>query len=363
MSVDGLITNMDELRAATGAGMRITITAGSGPKSVTSLAFLAPIVADIRDLWVNTVNRITDVEVLNDARNLRSLAFATGSCDGRADLSALPHLEEFGGYLTRAVASVLQNRSLRFLRVEGAIPKTFARVAGPVEKFEQNGARSQSELPLFSQPEKMRTLWRAGPARFDLGHLSAMIGLIELDLGACDDVVGLSEISNLRGLERLTFNGCTTREPWETLPMVPWGYLNEVHPIPSEQFLTERRQAGWMVPDVSEGDIGSALTLDEAGDGDSWGVFMSRFDDLAAAVELFDDSIAGGMHGEYFILGVVAELRDQGAVLDPEPDSESGFTAVYFPDRAQAEQVFARAQELLVADPATQLRFLRAGRN
>ncbi|MBC6493383.1 hypothetical protein [Microbacterium sp. 4-7] len=82
---------------------------------------------------------------------------------------------------------------------------------------------------------------------------------------------------------------------------------------------------------------------------------------MAEAAEAFDGSAAGGLHGELFILGVVAELRGRGVTLDPEPDSESGFAAVYFPDRAQAEQVFLSARVAINADTTTKIGHLRAG--
>lgn len=363
MTVDDLVTDPVELRTAIDAGMRIMITMGAGANTATSLGFLRPVIDRLQHLWVGTPGRITDIEVLADARNLRSLAFAAGSCEGRVDLSGLPVFEEFEGPVTRAAGSALRNPGLRFLRVEGAIPKTFSRVSGPVEIFEQSGARSQVELPVFEQPHAMRKLWRAGPARFDLAQIAGMTRLAELMIGSCDDLIGLSELSSLTSLEKLEIKYCTSKEPWEDPPPVPWAFLCEVSPAPSAEFAERKRADGWLVHSWTT-DSSPVLTVDEAGDeGDSWGVFMSRFDDLADAVDLLDGSGAGGMHGELFLLGVVHELRSQGIVLDPEPDSESGFTAVYFPDRRQAEQVYERAQELLAADAETQLRYLRAGTN
>lgn len=217
MSVDDLVTDADELRAAIEAGMRITISAGGGPKGVTSLGFLAPVIAEVRDLWVGTINRVTDVAILEEAVQLRSLTWAVGACAERVDLSALPNLEEFGSSVTRTVASVLQNPSLRFLRVEGAIPPSFARVSGPVEIFEQEGGRSQIDLPAFAMPEAMRSIIRVGPAQFDLGQLVGMTGLSKFALKVCADVIGLSELRRLPDLTEVMFNGCTTRERWEDL--------------------------------------------------------------------------------------------------------------------------------------------------
>lgn len=360
MSVDDVVTDIDELRAASEAKMRITIHAGRGPRSVTSLAFLAPIIGEVRDLRIGTVNRITDVEVLNGARRLRSLSFAVGSCDGRLELSDIPQLEEFRGPVTRAVSSVLKNPALRFLEVEGPVPKSFALVAGPIENYKQEGGRFQAELPAFAQPRAMRSLSRIGPVAFDFGQVSEMTELVDLEVSLCKDLVGLSKLSRLRSLARLTLKGVATRERWEDLPAVRWGFMNDVSPVPSKEFLAERRQMGWRVP-AAPRDPEPALTVDEAGDGESWGVFLSRFDDLAEAVDLLNGLPASGVHGEQFLLGVVAELRSQGEELDPEPDSEGGFTAVYFPDRRQAEQVYVRARELLTAEPAAQLSYLQGG--
>ncbi|WP_314095025.1 hypothetical protein [Microbacterium foliorum] len=360
MSVDDLVTDADELRAAIEAGMRITISAGGGPKGVTSLGFLAPVIAEVRDLWVGTINRVTDVAILEEAVQLRSLTWAVGACAERVDLSALPNLEEFGSSVTRTVASVLQNPSLRFLRVEGAIPPSFARVSGPVEIFEQEGGRSQIDLPAFAMPEVLRSIIRVGPAQFDLGQLVGMTGLSKFALKVCADVIGLSELRRLPDLTEVMFNGCTTRERWEDLPRVPSAFLVDIFPHPATSALSEWREAGWMVwGDPPEMQV-EAISVDEAGDGESWGVYMSRFEDLADAVEIFDGRTPGGRHGERFILGVVAELRSEGVKLVPEPDSEGDFTAVYFPDADQAQQVFERAKGLLHVDTETQLKYLRA---
>lgn len=360
MAVDDLVTDVAELRAANDSEMRITLTEGDGPKSVTSLDFLEPVIAEIRDLWVNTQNRITGLEVLRRAENLRSLSFEVGSFETQVDLSGLPRLEEYYGVVKRSVASVLQNPNLRFLRVYGAIPKSFSRVAGAVERFDQYGGRSQSELPVFAQPGAMRSVTRVGAARFDLGQLSEMTGLEKLEISGCDDVVGLAGLSAFSELVDVTFKGSKTQERWEDLPLVRKGFLNDVSPFPSVEFLEERRAAGWIVPMASEGVPVAALTVDEAGDGESWGVYMSRFDDLAEAVDLLDGSVPGGLEGEALILGVVAELQGDGEVLVPEPDSEGSFTAVYFPNREQAELVFARTKTVLEGDSTTQLRYLRA---
>lgn len=117
----------------------------------------------------------------------------------------------------------------------------------------------------------------------------------------------------------------------------------------------------WIAPLDPPSKPVEALVLDEAGDGESWGVFMSRFDDLAEAVSVVDGTVASGLHGERFLLGVVAELRRGGVALDPEPDSEGGFTAVYFPDRDQAGPVFESAQEALKASTEAKTAYLRAG--
>ena len=359
MSVDDLVTDVDELRAVVDAGMRITIHAGHGPQGVTSLDFLAPVIADVRDIRVGTINRVTDVAVLEDALNLRSLNWSVGACAERVDLSGLPHLEEFGSSVTRAVSSVLRNPGLRFLRVEGAIPQSFARVEGPVEIFEHEGGRSQIDLPVFATPETMRSIIRTGPAQFDLGQLVEMTRLAKFSLKLCGDVMGLSELGRMPELSELTFNGCTTKERWEDLPRVTRAFLIDVSPHPAISTLSEWRRAGWLVPDDPPSAPSEAIVVEEAGDGESWGVFMSRFDELAEAVGMFDGRVAGGPHGELLILGVVAELRSKGAQLEPEPDSEGEYTAVYFPDRDQATQVFVRARDILHSDPATQLSYLR----
>lgn len=360
MDVDDLVTDPHVLRAAVDAGMQIATYGGIGTKEVTSLAFLAPIIAEVRDLWIGTANKITDVEILTEARHLRSLGFAVGSCVGRADLSILPYLEEFKGSISRAVGSVMHNPRLRFLNVLGSVPKSFMNVAGPVEIYLQEGGRSQAEVPFFAQPEAMRSFTRIGTARFDIGQLAEMSTLAEFELSLCGDVTGLSVLSRLPALNRLALKSCTTTERWEGLPNVPQGLLIELNPVPSRAFLNERRRAGWIITEMDD-EPPAALVLEESGDGASWGVFMSRFEDLTEAVDNLDGSAAHGFHGERFILGVVAELRSQGATLDPEPDSESASTAVYFPDRVQAHQVYARAQELLSGDASTQLKYLRGG--
>lgn len=360
MQIDDLVTDEDELRAAIRAGMCIGVYTGSAPVREVSLAFLAPVISELRHLWVNAVT-LKDVEVLNDARSLQSLELEVlRSIPGRVDLSDLPHFEEFSGTVTRSVASALKNPGLRVLTVRGAIPKSFAHVVGPVERFEQVGGRSQTELPKFAHPEAMRSISRIGVARFDLAQLAQMPGLEELEVTLCADVVGLSELSRFSNLNKVTFKGAATQERWEDLPHVPKAFLSEVRPFPSLEFLEERQAEGWIVPHPSEGVPVDALTVDEAGDEESWGVYLSRFDDIAEAVELFDGSVPGGRAGERLILGVVAELRSEGVALDPEPDSEGSFTAVYFPDQTQAERVYARAREVLDADAATQLRYLRA---
>jgi hypothetical protein len=361
MRTDDLVTDVDELRAAIGAGMGITIFSGPAPKSDTSLAFLAPLIDEVRDLSLNSTGRFTDVEVLNEATNLRSLNYEVNPNRGRIDLENLPRLEEFTGILTPTVASVVRNPGLRFLSVYGPAPKSFPRVVGPVEIFELNGGRSLTSLPVFEQPEAMQSMTRIGPSRFDLAELAEMTELTKVEVSACDDVIGLSRLALLPKLNRLTFKGCTTQKRWEDLPPVQDGFLMTISPLPTREFLEERRAAGWIVPLPSEEPSAEALTVDESGDGESWGVYMSRFDDLAEAVDQLDGSVPGGLHGELLILSVVAELKSQGVLLDPEPDSEGSFTAVYFPDQEQAEQVFARVRDALSADAATQLRYLQVG--
>lgn len=359
MQVDDLVTDAEELREAIDAGMRIGIFSGRASVSAVSLRFLAPVIGEIRDLWVNS-ERVTDIDVLDDALSLRSLEFEVEVFDGRMDLSQLPHLEEYRGAIKRSTATVLHNPRLRILTVDGAIPKSFARIAGPVEKFVHLGARSQTELPEFAHPEALRSIQRAGPARFDLAQLARFTGVQDVDVSSCADVTSLTTLSRLPELSRVTFNHSATTESWDDLPEVADGFLIEVSPHPSRQFLEARRAAGWIVPELDDVAV-DAISIDEAADGESWGVYMSRFDDLAEAVDALDGSMAHGLHGEQFILGVVAELRESGDELDPEPDSEGDFTAVYFPTREQAERVYERAREMLGAGPARQLELIRAG--
>lgn len=360
MSADDLVTDPAELRAAIDAGMRITVTSGSSPASVTSLDFLEPVIDDVQDLWVGTVGRVVGANILPNARLLRSLAFAAGACSDRPDLSSLPHLEEFSGGVTRTTASVLRNPDLRFLRVEGVIPKSFARVAGKLEVFEHHGARSATELPVFEHPESMRRMLRVGPSSFNLRQLEGMTNLAEFRLNVCGEVIGLASLARLPHLSRLQFNGVATREDWADVPVVGSGFMLDITPYPSESVLASWAAAGWILPDRPASPV-DAITLDEAGDGEAWGVFIAQFDGLAEAAEAFDGTVAGGLHGELFILGIVAELRSRGVTLDPEPDSENGFTAVYFPDRAQAEQVFLSARVAINAGTTTKIGHLRAG--
>ncbi|MFK3676203.1 hypothetical protein ACI2IP_00645 [Microbacterium sp. NPDC090218] len=360
MQVENLVTDVGELRAAIDAGMSISIFSGPVPKSqTTSLSFLAPVIGELRDLSLISAGRFTDLEVLNGATNLRSLNYEVGPSRDRVDLAGLPRFEEFTGVLTRTVASVVENPGLRFLSIYGPKPAPFARVVGPVEIFSFVGARSQTVLPVFEHPKAMRSMTRVSPSRFDLAQLGEMTGLTEIKVGACDDVVGLSAMALLPKLNSVTFQYCGTAERWEDVPRVAEGFLMAVSPFPSVAFLEERRAAGWIVPQLWEGEPVEALTVDESADGEGWGVYMSRFDDLADAVELLDGSAPDGLHGESLILGVVAELNKEGARLDAEPDSEGSFTAVYFPDQAQAEQVYARAKDVLASDASAQLAYLR----
>lgn len=361
IDVGDIPSRLNDVRDAIAAGMRITVHANGEDRGLVSLSALKPIIHQVEELCISVAGRLTDVEVLGDAWNLRSLDIEISAADGRAELSELPNLEQFSGSINRVTASVLRNPRLRFLSVLGAIPRSFARVAGPVESFMQEGARAQTELPVFAQPDAMRSIGRIGPARFDIRQLSEMTGLREFSLGACGEVEGLSLLSGLPALARLEFRGVSTREDWEDLPSVSSALIWDISPYPSAALLGEWRLAGWSVPADSPDERVAPLSSDVAGDGESWGVYMSRFEDLAEAVEAFDGSVAHGLHGEQFILGVVAELRASGEQLAPEPDSESGLTAVYFPTREQAERVYERAREMLDAGPARQLELIRAG--
>ncbi|WP_449407473.1 hypothetical protein [Microbacterium maritypicum] len=359
MQVDDLVTDAGELREAIDAGMRIGIFSGTASVSSVSLRFLAPVIGEIRDLWVNS-ERVTDIDVLDGALSLRSLEFEVEVFDGRMDLSQLPHLEEFRGAIKRSTATVLNNPRLRILTVDGAIPKSFPRISGPVEKFVHFGARSQTELPEFAHPEELRSIQRGDAARFDLAQLASFTGVEDVEVSSCADVTGLSTLSRLPELSRVVFNHSATTESWDDLPPVADGVLIAVSPNPSQAFLEARRAAGWLVPALYELPV-EAISIDVAADGESWGVYMSRFDDLGEAVDALDGSMAHGLHGEQFILGVVAELRASGDEFDPEPDSEGDFTAVYFPTREQAERVFESARELLGAHTATKVAIMGAG--
>lgn len=352
--------DLDELREAAQAGMRITLSFEENDTARTSLAFLEPVIDEIRDLWIGTSNRIIDAGVLAHATNLRSLTLHVGPCDEVLGLASLPRLEHFEGKVTRAVASVMRNPGLRFLEIIGAIPKSFARAAGPVENFRQHGGRSQTALPVFENPAAMRSILRVGPERFDLAQLREMSHLQEFRLGACPEVVGLRELGFLPELELIYFNEVGTPEPWEDLPDVPRGFLFAVSPPPSRTFLAEKQAIGWALPSDSDMDAGARILLEES-EG-SYGVFLGQFGDLDAAVDQFDGGLADGYYGELFLLGVVAELRAAGAHLDPEPDSENSMTAVYFQTQAQAEQVATRAQAVLDGgDIAALVGYLRAG--
>ncbi|MGQ7311717.1 hypothetical protein ACUOFU_08465 [Microbacterium arabinogalactanolyticum] len=361
MSYDSIVEDSDELLAAIEAGMQISIYGGKSG-GVTSLSFLDPVIEEIRDLYIGTINRITDVQVLNKARNLRSLTFATGPCDGVMKLAELPFLEELEISVSRVVASALLNPNVKYLTVYGAMPKSFVRVRGPVEVFVQEGGRAQEDLPIFEQPAAMRSIWRAGPRRFDLGQLAEMWELRELTLGACPDVVGIGALAELSNLEFAAFKECGTSERWEDLPDIPRAMLFEVSPIPDTDFIQRKKAVGWILPLIDPNDEREQIFVDEDEDEGSFGVFMDRFDALSAAVELYDDSTPSGIHGELFLQGVIAELRAQGVKLDPEADSEGGFTALYFPERSQAEQVADRAREVLEeANPGELAAYLRRG--
>lgn len=352
--------SIDELRAAVDADLRLSIVGGSGTATTTSLARLAPLIPELRDLQLATANRITGLDVLSGARNLRSFEFTVGQCADVLDLSLLPRLEEFRGDIKRGVSSVLRNPGLRFLQVWGAIPKSFARVTAPVEYFEQEGGRSQITLPEFAHPEAIRRLERRGPAQFDLGQLSAMTNLTELEVTSCNEVSALSVLSELPKLSKLRFKGVGTGEPWDLVPALSWAFLIDLSPYPSSEVVARWRAAGWIVPDDAYSSDAEEIVVDDAGDGESWGVFMSRFESLAASVDELEGTVAGGRHGELLVLSAVAELRAQGATLDPEPDSEGDSTAVYFPTREQAEQVATLARTILHSDTATRLRYLRS---
>lgn len=365
---DGAGFDAAEMRAAVEAGMQVGLGFEEGPRRTVSLASLAPEMSHVIDFDLSTINRISEVEVLNAARKLRSLSFFTGPCDGILELADFPRLEELRTKVNRVSASGLRNPKLRFLSVEGAIPKSFARVVGPVEVFEQEGGRAQGELPVFEQPVAMRSITRMGPGRFDLNQLRPMKNLTHLTITMCPDIVGIDALHDLPSLKFVAFKGCGTSERWEDLPDIPKVMLYEISPIPSREFLEEKLAAGWSVPppelaDQADQEPGDAVFVDDDGEGDEWGVFMNRFDVLAEAADLFDGAVASGRHGERFLLSVVAELREQGAVLKPEPDSEGGFTAVYFPEQAQADLVADRAKSILEsADTETLVTYLRRTR-
>lgn len=349
--------DLDEVRAAIEAGMVISLEGGSGTRSTTSLAFLAPVVPILTDLRIHTPNTVTDVDVLASAIKLRALQFSVGKCADIVDFSQLPHLEIFDGVVTRTVASVLRNPRLRMLSVYGAIPKSFARVAGPIEFFDQEGGRSQTTLPEFAQPEAMTKLARRGPAQFDLAQLTGMTNLQDLELTLCDDATGLAVLGQLPKLSK-QLKAVRTRESWSDLPDIPWAFVIELSPTPSEDLLTKWRSTGWIVHIDPPTPTGEEVVVDDAGDGESWGLYINRFDGLAAAVDALHATVASGIHGERLVLGAIAELRTQGVTLDPEPDSESGLTAIYFPTRDQAEHVANLVRTLLHADTDTQLRYL-----
>lgn len=349
---------IDELRAAVDAGLSISIVGGSGTGSTTSLAFLEPIIPVVRDLRLWTSNQVTELDVLAGAHNLRTLHYVVGRCSEVLDLSGLRQLEAFDGDITRSVASVLRNPSLRLLRVWGAIPKSYAHVVGPIEVYEQEGGRSQVTLPEFAHPGAMTRLSRRGAAQFDLSEVSAMMNLVKLEITNCKDLSGLSVLADLSKLANLQLKGVGTRERWDLVPDVPSAFMLDLSPHPSASLLASWRAAGWLVPDDPQPSQTEEIFVDEAGDGESWGVFMSRFEGLAAAVEALEGIAAGGRHGELLILGAVTELRAGGATLNPEPDSEGDYAAVYFPTRDQAEQVATLARTMLHSDTATQLRYL-----
>lgn len=359
IEVDDPPADTDDLREAIRAGMRITVEATS--RADFSLAFLAPVIGEVRDLRISTWNRVTDVSCLSEAVGLRSLEFAVGSSSESFDLESLPQLEAFRGKITRAVASVLRNVKLKYLQVDGAIPKTFARVAGPLRLFAQHGGRAQTTLPEFSDASALRRVVRIDVNAFDLDQLDGMSNLTELTLSLCPEVSGLSALSRLPHLSKLEFKAVGTREQWARIPDLPWAFMDDLTPHPPKSVLVKWRSMNWIAPLDPPSNPVEALVLDEAGDGESWGVFMSRFDDLAEAVSAVDDTVASGLHGERFLLGVVAELRRGGVALDPEPDSEGGFTAVYFPDRGQAALVFESAQKALKASAEVKSAYLRAG--
>lgn len=359
MQVDDLVTDVEELREAARASMRIGVYSGTATESVVSLKFLEPVIEEVRHLSVNC-ERVTDVDVLGDAVSLRSLELEVRTIDGSVDFSRLPEFEEFSGAVNRSVATVMKSPTLRSLRIEGAIGKSFANVSGPVERYEQYGARSQESLPTFAHPEAMRSLQRIGAARFDLAQVAGMTALRTIGVSSCGDVVGLSVLSELPDLESIAFSRVSTQERWEDLPPVEDGFMFLVSPTPSRAFIEERRAVGWVLPQPLE-EAAEAIRVDESADGESWGVYISRFDDLEDAVEIVDGSVADGMRGEAFLLGVVADLRRSGELLHPDPDSESEFTVVYFPDESQARRVYDRARELLRADTATKVAVLRTG--
>jgi len=361
MSYDSIVEDPDELLAAIEAGMQISIYGGKSG-AVTSLAFLEPVIGGVRDLRIGTINRIVDVDVLNRAQSLRSLTFATGPCDGVLRLGDLPFLEELRVTVTRTLSSALRNPNLRYLSVEGAIPKSFSRISGPIEVFVQEGGRGQEKLPSFEQPAMMRSITRMGPGQFDISQLGEMRSLKELTVTACPNIVGIKTLKTLPGLQSAAFKGCETREKWEDLPDIPCVMLSDVSPMPDRDFLERKKAAGWLVADGESGSEQEDIFVDEDEEEGSFGVFMGRFNALAGAVEIYDDSAPTGVHGELFLQGVIAELRAQGVKLDPEADSEGGLTALYFPERSQAEQVADRAREVLEdANPGVLVAYLRRG--
>ncbi|WP_449407470.1 hypothetical protein [Microbacterium maritypicum] len=354
-------TDAADLREAIHEGMRITVEGGAKSGPDFSLAFLDPVIGEVKDLRISTWNPVTGVSCLSGAARLRSLEFEVGSSSETADLELLPQLEAFRGKITRTVGSVLRNANLKYLQVDGAIPKTSASVAGPLQLFVQQGARAQTVLPELSDASALKRLVRIGVNFFDLDQLDGMSNLTELTLSLCREVSGLSALSRLPRLSSLEFKGVGTRELWESIPNVPFGLMQELTPHPPKSVLANWRRLNWIAPLDAPSKQVEALVLDEAGDGDSWGVLLTRFDHLAEAVSVVDDAVASGLHGERFLLGIVAELRRGGAVLDPEPDSEGGLTAVYFSDRPQAALVFERAREALGSSVEAKSAYLRDG--
>lgn len=152
------------------------------------------------------------------------IGIAVGSSSESVDLESLPQLEAFRGKITRAVASVLRNANLKYLQVDGAIPKTFARVAGPLRLFGNKGARPD-HVARISDASALRRIVRIDVNAFDLDQLDGMSNLTELALSLCAEVSGLSSLSRLPLLSKLEFKAVGTCEQWARIPDLPWAFM------------------------------------------------------------------------------------------------------------------------------------------